>query len=805
MARFLIVDDNEENLYMLGALLEGHGHKVESALNGAEALEIARRTPPDMIISDIMMPVMDGFTLCREARADDCLKGVPLVFYTATYTDDDDEHLALTLGADAYLRKPADPDELIEVIDRLTSGAEGGRAAVKVPSWTDQEQAFKLYSERLVRKLEQKNLRLEEEIAERRQQQERLQFLSSVVEQSSEGMAVANLAGDLLFVNEAWARMHGYVDPGALIGRNLAVFHNEEQLETVVAPFNQQVKEIGHHTGEVGHLRKDGTVFPTRMTTTLLRDAQGRPVALAGIACDITEQKRAQQALQQSEEQVRLLLDSTAEAIYSLDLEGNCTLCNPACLRLLGYERPADLLGKKMHELIHHSRVDGSKLPIEGCRVDEAFRRGAGTHVDDEVLWRADGTSFPAEYWSYPIRRGSQVIGAVVTFLDISERRKLEAQLRQAQKMEAIGQLTGGIAHDFNNVLTIIMSNAGLIASSFSQESGELRDEINELQAAAERGATMIRKLLGFARREKLQVDVQRLVNSFTKVVARLLPEYIKVQTVHGDGVSAFSCDPGAVDQILFNLATNARDAMPDGGTLRIETRPEHLDDGFHATHPWAVTGDYVCITVSDTGVGMDETTKDRIFEPFFTSKPRGEGTGLGMSMVYGLMKQHRGFVHVYSELGKGTHVKLYFPLADSDAARGAPALAPHRALLLGTESILVVEDEIAIRRATKRALESHGYKVLVAGDGEEALEIFAAHEGEIDLVMSDLVMPRLGGRQLLAALNAQGKYPRILFTSGYSAEEVKEGSAMDFRIPYLQKPWNLTDLLGLVRRALDE
>ena len=304
MSKVLIVDDNKLNLYMLQAILKGHGYEVVQAGDGAEALVVARSDPPDIVISDILMPVMDGFALCREWKKDDQLRGIPFVFYTATYTDPKDEQFALSLGAERFVVKPAEPDVLVEILQEVLEDYEAGRLVATEPPVEEEAVYFKEYNQVLIRKLEDKLADLEE----------------------------------------------------------------------------------------------------------------------------------ANRALRESEERCRLLLDSTAEAIYGLDFRGNCTFCNTACLRLLGYTDVHELLGRNMHQLIHHTRPDGAPYPDQECRIYRAFRQGEGVHVDDEVLWRADATCFPAEYWSYPVRRGEELVGAVVTFLDITERKQAEEALQQSEK-----------------------------------------------------------------------------------------------------------------------------------------------------------------------------------------------------------------------------------------------------------------------------------------------------------------------------------------------------------------------------------
>jgi PAS domain S-box-containing protein len=515
---------------------------------------------------------------------------------------------------------------------------------------------------------------------------------------------------------------------------------------------------------------------------------------------EFVRRRRAEEEVRRSEANYRVLVDHATYGIYRSTEDDRFLTVNPALAEMLGYESEAELMAVKPSDLY------GS--PAERDRYIEQYR-DAERIVGAEVQWkRKDGARVTVRLSGRRLHaHEGEPESYEMIAEDITDQRKLEAQLRQAQKMEAVGQLTGGIAHDFNNVLTVIISNADFVAASLPEEAEEARTDLGELRGAALRGAEMIKKLLGFSRRGTLafeSVDLRQLVADTTRVLRRLLEEHIAIDISVDEPVDAVRADPGAVEQILLNLATNARDAMPDGGTLRIDVCPSRLDAGYHATHPWVVPGDYVCITVSDTGVGMDEETKKQIFEPFFTTKPGGEGTGLGMAMIYGLVKQHGGYVHIYSELGKGTTVKVYFPTSreEVEAAAREPV---SREVHGGTEMILVVEDEPAIRRATRRALESHGYAVLTAADGEEALEVFDAHESEIDLVISDLVMPKLGGRQLYDAVRGKGSTVKFSFMSGHSADEVHESTTFELGTPVLEKPWTLDRLLEQVRDVLHD
>ena len=515
----------------------------------------------------------------------------------------------------------------------------------------------------------------------------------------------------------------------------------------------------------------------------------------------VVERQRVEKEVRQSEEKYRSLVVNATYGIYRSTRGGRFLSVNPAMVSMLGYDSEQELLDVNIADDVYLDPENRAAVVDESIEADRADRK--------EVQWRRkDGTPLTVVLSGLPVRNAE---GEVECFdmiaEDVTEQRKLESQLRQAQKMEAVGQLTGGIAHDFNNLLTVILANADLIASP-GGEDGDAQSELEEIQNAALRGTTLIKKLLGFSRRDRLEfkaVDLSALLTELSAMLRRVVPENIEIKLRTEKDCGSVLADAGAVEQIVFNLTTNARDAMPDGGTLTIVVERSALDASFQTSHPWVVPGEYICVSVSDTGIGMDEPTKQRIFEPFFTTKPPGTGTGLGMAMIYGLAKQHNGFVHVYSELGKGTKVRVYFPLSREGVSETGKKRVVPTTLPLGTETILVVEDEAAIRLATKRALEAHGYTVLLAEDGEEGLEIVRSSDQKIDLVISDLIMPKLGGRQFHDALREQGENVAVLFSSGYSADEVYQSAILESEVPFIAKPWTIMDLLTRVREVLDE
>jgi PAS domain S-box-containing protein len=530
-----------------------------------------------------------------------------------------------------------------------------------------------------------------------------------------------------------------------------------------------------------------------------LRAADGRIVGTLGLAVDVTESKRMERALRKSEAHYRALVEHAPVGIYRASVEGRFITVNQALAVMLGYGSEEELLAL---EIARDLYVD----PAMRRRLMERYANADHVAGEDVEWRRKDGARITVRLSGRPVRdiRGRIECWEMVAE-DVTERRRLEAQLRTAQKMEALGLVTGGVAHDFNNLLTTILANSELIGSALPPTFGQIRSDLLEIQDAAARGREMVKKLLGFSRRERLTMqsaDLGAVVEEMVDVLRRLVPERIEVTAVVEPDLPPVMADTGAVQQILVALATNARDAIAENGDIRVEVRRTRLDATHVAEFGWGTPGDYVAIVVRDSGLGMDEPTRARVFEPFFTTKPMGSGAGLGLSMVYGLMKQQNGFVDVQSRPGGGTTATLYLPVTVRRTTPTAqPAPAVHTASFSGTT--LVVEDEDPIRRVAQRVLERFGFKVLAAADGLEALHLFREHEDEIVLIVTDVVMPRMGGRALYETLRGAGKTVPVIFTSGYAARDAAEAERLDPSLPYLPKPWTVEQLLEKVRSVL--
>ena len=446
------------------------------------------------------------------------------------------------------------------------------------------------------------------------------------------------------------------------------------------------------------------------------------------------------------------------------------------------------------------ARVGRGSAPPETPEPGNPVRRAFGAVKD--AIERLFSPYTTSEQLLDALRR----VEGIRTAAEISERQWLEAQLRQAQKLETVGQLAGGIAHDFNNILAVILANTEMLRSSLPADRPDLVDSLDKIRAAASGGTSMVRGLLSFSRRADLSftaVDLREIVAGLGQMVHALLPGGIELRIVVPQAACPVRGDASAIQQLLLNLVTNARDAMPSGGTLVIEAMPGPVNPRFPESVPWVSADAFYCMAVSDTGVGMDDATVEKIFEPFFTTKAPGFGTGLGMSMVYGIAKQHGGFVHVYSELGAGTAVKVYLPRSTELAADAAAAPSDALADRGGGETILLVEDRPELRTTTRRVLERLGYKVIEAEDGEDALARYRVERGRIDLVLSDVAMPKLNGPALLRAVRETDPGMRFLFTSGFSETDIAMRSLLGPEVPFIAKPWAVADLARLVRKAL--
>jgi PAS domain S-box-containing protein len=514
---------------------------------------------------------------------------------------------------------------------------------------------------------------------------------------------------------------------------------------------------------------------------------------------------KAEAAQREAEMRYRDLFENANDIIYTHDLRGNFSSINKMGERVTGYDRE-EILGTNIARLV---------APGYAALASENISRKLAGDMDSatyeiEIICK-DGKSLPLEVSTRLIYEGNDPVGVQGIARDISDRRRaesehqqLEEQLLQAQKMESIGRLAGGIAHDFNNLLTAIIGYGQLLLNRFGSDDS-MRRETEEIIKAGQRAAGLTGQLLAFSRRQRLErktININDTVGGLLKMLRRIIGEDIDIVVQAGQDLAPVFADPGQVEQVLLNLAVNARDAMPDGGQMIISTDGMKIDEEFCRENVWARQGDYLRIAVQDTGEGMDEETLQRIFEPFFTTKEVGKGTGLGLAVAYGVVQQHEGLIHVRSRKGQGTTFEIYLPVKEAD--KEAEAEEPSAFLRGGAETILVAEDELTLRGLIAEILTGLGYHVIVAGDGQEAVRLFEARREEIALVILDLVMPKMGGREAYAELVARGSDVPVLFMTGYSSEVTREARVQDIEGSLIQKPYSVGELGRKVREVLD-
>jgi PAS domain S-box-containing protein len=1043
--RILIVDDNEVNRKVLRVALATEGHEAVEASDGAEAFENLHSGRFDAVITDILMPKMDGYRLCYKIRRTESFKDLPIVIYSSIYTSASDEQVALKVGADRFLRKPAAPAEILRAIEEAVR-APSPRGEAVAPG--AEFEVLKEYSEELVRRLAGRNAELEaahqrlaaaydslleservyrelvafaptgivqttpagrvlaanaafagilgygsaeellgldvgrdlyldpteraaviehwarpgpaaaiefrlkkrdgtpiwaqadgravrdssgnilryevfvQGIGQRKKAEESLQKLLQAVEQAENVVFMTDPDGAITYVNPAFEKVYGYsreetlgktprilkggghdqayyqrfwqrllagesvreefvnkrrdgqlvpvessVSPvldarGERIGfiavqndlterkrsedalreserRFSLAFHASpiptsiSEIETgLLLDVNEQfLRILGYSREEVigktslelgiwadrgdrdrawARVREEGSVRDelTRIRTRSgeIRDVIGSAVAidLGSLKCmlwtflDVTGRRRAEEGMRKSEERFRRLSDSNTIGIVIADLSGNSLEANDAYLDMLGYTREELLAGKvNWNELTPAEHRGRDQVAVE-----ELQRTGIASPWEKELL-RKDGTRVPVLIGVAMLKASE---GSVIAYIvDLTERRQLEEQFRQAQKMEAVGQLAGGVAHDFNNLLTVILGYSDLLAAKLEPGSLQL-EELDEIRTAGERAASLTRQLLAFSRQQVLErkvLDVNELIADVEKMLGRLIGEDIDLVTVLSPALPRVLADAGQLEQVIMNLAVNARDAMPRGGRLTIETANVELDEAYGRLHAAVQPGSYVMIAVSDTGVGMNGETLAHMFEPFFTTKERGKGTGLGLATVYGIVKQSGGYVWVYSEVGKGTTFKVYLPLVEEGGeARPVPAAEP--VSLVGSETVLLVEDEEPVRALSRSILESYGYTVLEAASGKDGLEVARTYPLPIHLVLTDVVMPEMGGSDLASRLEALRPGVPVLYMSGYTDDAVFRHGLLEKGRVFLQKPFTPSDLARRVRGLLD-
>jgi len=806
MSYILIVDDNNENLNYLESLLKSHGYNIKTANHGDEALTHARQTLPDMVVSDLLMPVMDGFTLLRHWRADQKLQGIPFLIYTATYTEAEDEQLVLDLGADDFILKPSEPETFLARLQRLETRKRSSAQAKRIQTLaTDEKATLKLYNESLIKKLEKKtqeliasNRALQSDIAKRREAERSLRSseeeIYTLVESLPQLVWITMPDGAATHGNKKWTEYTGMTIEDSLGTKWEEALHPND-LERTRQTWEEAIKNEEPLETEYRLRKADGSYEWMLARGLPIRDSAGKITKWFGTCTNINELKEAQ--LQITEQ--ASLLDKATDGIFVRDLSNKITYWNKGAEELYGWTAD-EAIGRSVTELLHGENSQAFNEAVEQLMSNDEWSgeltklSKTGEKLQVAVRWTllSDNHGKPKS------------ILAIDT--DVTERKKLEAQFFRAQRLESLGTLAGGIAHDFNNILAPILMS--LISLRQETEDPSTLEIIDTLETSAMRGADLVKQVLYFTRGvegDRVVLNVNDIIKEIQQVIRETFPKSIEFSFSATKDLWNVLGDFTQIHQVLLNLCVNARDAMPNGGKLTIDVANRMLDTTSLALNTTASPGAYVMIEVSDTGEGIPREIQDKIFDPFFTTKDIGSGTGLGLSTTASIIESHGGFVTVYSEERRGSLFKIFLPASTESLLTQeiniGPNLLPHG----NSELLLLIDDEEAIRRVGKNILESFGYNVLVARNGTEALSIFAQNKDKIAVVITDMSMPVMDGYSLIKALKEHLPDVRIIATSGLALEEkTAQLLASDLK-HFISKPYSAEVLLITLKNVLDK
>jgi PAS domain S-box-containing protein len=715
---------------------------------------------PDLILSDHNLRTWTGFDALAGLKKSG--KDIPFLVVTATLGDE---------AAVEYIKQGAADYVLKHRLERLPVAA---RQALR-------DKAHRLES-----------ARLHEQILSAKREWE-LTF-----DGVSDPIMVVDAGSAIVRANRATCEMAGKPFVEIIGGRCMEVARCRDE-EDGRCPLDLAL-ETGHATSRDFFQSLSGRWFECAVSPR--SDPDGSLKGGVVVLHDFTERQKAEIASRQ----LAAIVESSEDAIIGKTLEGVIQTWNRGAEKLYGYTRE-EAVGQPVSMLAPPDA--GEEFP----RILEGVRRGETGSPYETVRRRKDGSSVPVSVTVSPVLGPhEEVVGASTITRDITERKQAEKalrhheeQLRQASKMEAIGRLAGGVAHDFNNLLTIINGYVQLILEQCPAEHPN-HAQLEQVLKAGERAATLTRQLLAFGRRQVLApqvLDLNEIVRNTSMMLRRLIGEDIELAIVQHTSLGRVRADPGQIEQVLMNLAVNARDAMPQGGKLTLETANVELDENCARSHAGVAPGRYVMLAVGDTGCGMDAQTQSHIFEPFYTTKGQGKGTGLGLSTVYGIVRQSGGHVNVYSELGRGTIFKVFLPRVDEPVEARSRPIGPE-APMSGTETVLLVEDESGVRSLAREALQANGYTVLEAAGSEEALALTTRHPGGIHLLLTDVIMPGMNGKELADRLGGLRPGIKVLFFSGYTADAIAQHGILKEGVAFLPKPFTPRELLARVRRTLD-
>jgi PAS domain S-box-containing protein len=764
--KILVVDDEEKIRMSLSGLLRDYDYEVATASSGSECLQILSSQPSDLVILDIVMPGMDGIEVLQRIKEE--YKDTEVIIITG-YADKEKAIATFRLGVYDFIEKPFESKEILNTISHCLN-----------------------------------QLNLEREVAEKTKEltieKERLLVTLCSI---GDGVIATDIEGKIVLINKVAEGLTGWTQEEAVGKPHYEVFQiiNEKTRKVPEDPISRVIRNglivgLANHTVLVS---RDGTERVIADSGSPIRDKDGNVIGVVLVFRDVTERRKAEEELRKSEEKYRTLFEESKDVVFISMPEGKLLDINPAGVKLLGYSSKDELLNVDIVRDLYFNPQDREKY-------QQALKQHGFVKDYELILKKKDGERVIVLSTTTAVRdEKGNIVSYRGIMRDVTEQRRLEVQLLQAQKMEAVGTLTGGIAHEFNNMLTTIIGYGKLLYEEMIADD-PLKHNVEMIIASSDRAANLIQSLLTFSREQIIKlmpVNLHKIVKKVEKLLLRVIDEDIELKVILTDKDLVVNVDSGQIEQVLINLATNARDAMPGGGCLTISTELVELDEEYLKRYNYGKPGEYALISVTDTGAGMDSRTRERIFEPFFTTKEVGKGTGLGLSMVYGIIKQHNGYINVYSELGKGTTFKIYLPVIELEVKEIETAIPTAPAG--GTETILLAEDDKEVRNLIKDILQKFGYKVIEAVDGEDTIKKFMDDKDKIQLLILDVIMPKKSGKEAYAEIKNIRPDVKALFTSGYAAETIFKKGLFEEGIHLVSKPLLPKELLKKVREVLDK
>ncbi|CAB5112187.1 PAS/PAC sensor hybrid histidine kinase [Olavius algarvensis associated proteobacterium Delta 3] len=790
----MLVDDTPADLHTLSDFLTGRGFVICTASSGREALRNAANDPPDIILLDVNMPEIDGYEVCERLKADEGLKHIPILF-TGVLNKNKEKARCFDLGGVDYLLKPF---ELSEVLARVRSHLTISRMNEKLESANRELDEARRTSKRLQANLkeqvQQRTVELED--ANKALCEIKAQF-EAVYNHHYQLTGLIDKEGCLLMANRTAMEFAG-VEAKDVIGKRFWETpwwtHSQEMQRMLRKAMARAMRgEMVHfestHVSAAGETRnidfRIGPVF----------DDNGEVIYLVPEGYDITDRQRAEAALRKSEEQYKTLINNAIMGVYQVTKNGHFLLANKRMAEMFGYDSPEEFMSSVGHiiELYAH--------PKERNKILKEIDDDGFVEAKPVEFKKKDGQSI----WVNLYTRGTTSLDGEIVYEglmeDVTDRMRMERQLLQVQKLEGIGTLAGGIAHDFNNLLMGIQGRASLMEVNL-EKSHPNSEHIRGIEEYIKSAKNLTKQLLGFSRVGKYEVrpvDINELLLETSTMFGRTKKE-IRINPRLNDPPPVVAADRSQIEQVLLNLYVNAGQAMPDGGYLHLETEVVTLDDS-ETKHYGVLPGRYAKVSVTDTGIGIDESNVQRVFDPFFTTKEKGRGTGLGLASAYGIVKNHSGIITVDSKIGQGTTVEIYLPVTDDPVQEHVTTT---KGIASGSETVLLVDDEEMIIEVGKALLQKLGYRVMVAGSGEHAVDIIKNFGVEIDLVILDLIMPGIKGDRAFDLIREiQPRIP-VLLSSGYALDGQATHIMNKGCNGFIQKPFNLSELSQKIRRILD-